>query len=244
MMGRWFRFDCDAVRHPKVVELSDAEFRVWVEAIAYAAEHGTDGEIPAAWFRRLRVDDPTIEALVRVGLLDRKGDGYALHDYLEHQPPAAHWERISERGKKAAAARWSDAPSNAPCIASSNASRNATKTKTKTTREGGNREEGSPTSSAPRDDQWREVFGALIAACGGTRPETKSEQGKYARAADELRALGATASDVNARARQWSKTYTVPLTPPALVRNWSAMTPPTPRATGRFGESRVIGGVA
>lgn len=257
-MTRWFRFDCDAVRHPKVVELTDAEFRVWVEAIAYAAEHGTDGAIPAGWFRRMRVSDDAVETLVRVGLLERNSDSYALHDYLEHQPPASRWERASEAGRKAAAARWGGASRGASDGAdqtrgceshsgphtSRNAERNATKTKTNTGERRPSKERGLSTSSAARDARWQEIFAALIAECGGVRPETKAEQGKYARAADEIHALDATGADVSARAARWRSTYSVPLTPPALVRHWSAMTPPRPRATGRFGDSRVIGGAA
>lgn len=253
-MTRWFRFDCDAVRHPKVVELTDAEFRVWVEAIAYAAEHGTDGAIPAGWFRRMRVADETVETLVRVGLVERNSDSYALHDYLEHQPPASRWERASEAGKKAAAARWGGAPrgdqmrtvcdSHNEPHPDRNAERNATKTKTNTREKGLSKDKGLSTSSAARDARWQEIFAALIESCGGVRPETRAEQGKYAKAADEIHALGAAGADVTARAARWRSTYSVPLTPPALVRHWSAMTPPRPKATGRFGESRVVGGAA
>lgn len=264
-MSRWFRFDCDAVRHPKVLELSDTEFRVWVECIAYAAEHGTDGRITQALFNRLRVPAESVQHLVRVGLLEHVEDGYALHDYLDHQPPAEHWDRMADRAKKAANARWKkplDKPNNATSIAPSIACSNATNTNTNTDTESlapksapelseksakrTKSETRKTAKAAQRDDAWRDLFGALVESCDGERPATRAEQGKYATACDELRRIGATADDVRARSREYRKRYgAVSLTPPALVRNWSSVAPsPSALGASSFGNVHVIGGAA
>lgn len=258
-MSRWFRFDCDAVRHPKVVRLTDAEFRVWVEAISYAAEQGTNGRIGRDWIRAARIPDDAVQSLLDAGLLEeRKGDLW-LHDYLDHQPPAERWAKASEAGRKAAAARWSKrsgAPATNPAAepsecdthSESDAERiavgNATNTKTYTSKDTQPTKKRNTGSSVPRDDEWREIYAALIHVVGGERPVTAAEKGKFAQAADQLRQAGASAGEVVIRGQEWSKHYTVPLTPPALVRNWSALAPKRRTEIGRFGQSRVIGGAA
>ena len=45
-MSRWFRLYADAMRNPKVMRLSDFEFRLWVKLLAVASEN--DGHIPCA----------------------------------------------------------------------------------------------------------------------------------------------------------------------------------------------------
>lgn len=258
-MSRWFRFDCDAVRHPKVVRLSDAEFRVWVEAISYAAEQGTDGRIARDWIRAARIPDQAVQSLLDAGLVEERGGDLWLHDYLDHQPPAERWTKASEAGRKAAQARWSKrqtpqatTPGTEPTTcethsdadADGNAAGNATNTRTYTSKESPPTKKRNGGSSVPRDNEWREIYAALIHVVGGERPVTAAEKGKFAQAADQLRQAGASAGDVVSRGQEWGKHYTVPITPPALVRNWSTLAPKRRTEIGRFGQSRVIGGAA
>lgn len=255
-MSRWFRFDVDAVRHPKVLALTNEQFRVWVELISYCAEHGTDGQVPTQWFAASRVPDGVRDAIVATGLLDNAAGGFCLHDYLDHQPPAAYWQRASEAGKKAAQARWArrsdpsrsaeNEPPDAIRNADRNAIRNATITNTLTTTEGPTNPEGGSTSFArvARDEEWRTLFAAIIDAVGGERPRTRSEQGKYAKAVDDLRRIGATPPEVAERAAEFRRCYSVPLTPPALVRNWGSLAPRRGKRPERYGRSRVIGGAS
>lgn len=249
-MSRWFRFDCNAVRHPKVMGLTDGEFRVWVELVSYAAEHGTDGTIPEAWFKSNRVTGDVRDRLSSVGLLDNIDGAWILHDYLDHQPPAAYWDKRKEAGKKGAAKRWANADANgtrmagamASAMAPAMASANATTTNTSTTTESIDKDNQTTFAPGGRDDIWRGLFAATIEAVGGESPKTRSEQGKYAQAVDELRRIGATPEDVAVRAAEYRKCYTVPLTPASLVRNWGSLAPRIARRPERFGRSRVIGG--
>lgn len=89
MASRWFRFYADALRHPKVVDLSDREFRLWVSLLSVAAEN--EGLIPPLeTLKRLlkaRLDHLSagVERLLDSGLIDRKDAGYAPHNWNERQ---------------------------------------------------------------------------------------------------------------------------------------------------------------
>lgn len=88
-MGRWFRFHADAMRNPKVSRLSDAQFRLWLELMAVAAEN--DGAIPCLddlkhiLKRRLDHLSRGLDDLIRAGLMDLLGDGYEPHNWSKHQ---------------------------------------------------------------------------------------------------------------------------------------------------------------
>jgi hypothetical protein len=133
-MSRWFRLDCDAFRHPKVASLTDEELRVWLEAIAYCAEHGTNGILPEGWLKNVaRRPKRIMVKLVKQGLVVESQEGtFALHDYLDHQPDADYWSKRSDAARKAAEARWGDRRpgGNAERNANGNANGNATITRT------------------------------------------------------------------------------------------------------------------
>ena len=76
--------------HPKVVGLSDAAFRLYVESICWCGRHLTDGKVPAAAMRRMGGWSPeSIEELAVVGLLETSaGAAWLIHDYTEHQRTA------------------------------------------------------------------------------------------------------------------------------------------------------------
>lgn len=79
-MSLWFRFYSDAMRHPKVARLSDAEFRLWVDLLCVASER--DGVIPCLddlkhiLKRRLDHLSRGVEALIRGSLMEPLGEGY------------------------------------------------------------------------------------------------------------------------------------------------------------------------
>ncbi len=76
--------------HPKVVGLSHAAFRLYVESICWCGRHLTDGKVPAAAMKRMGGWSPTaIKELAAAGLLET-GDGpeWLIHDYTEHQRTA------------------------------------------------------------------------------------------------------------------------------------------------------------
>jgi hypothetical protein len=88
-MNRWFRFYADAMRNPKVARLTDKEFRLWVELLAVASEHG--GSIPHLddlkhiLKRRLDHLSTGVERLISMGLIDALAVGYEPHNWSKFQ---------------------------------------------------------------------------------------------------------------------------------------------------------------
>lgn len=88
-MSRWFRFYSEAMRNPKVLRLSDRDFRLWVNLLTVAAEN--DGRIPADDDLKLvlgmRLDHLKggLNRLISGGLIDVLGDGYEPHNWSKFQ---------------------------------------------------------------------------------------------------------------------------------------------------------------
>ena len=121
----WGRVDDQHYRHEKLAELDD-ELRkgcialFWL-AISWCNDRLTDGRVPQGTVRILGADAAEAEELVRVGLWERDGRAYRIHDYLHFNKSKAQVieERIQRTlaGKAGAAARWhpaSDLPSEPP----------------------------------------------------------------------------------------------------------------------------------
>lgn len=109
----WVRLDDAMPSHPKILELSEAEFAFYVALICYANQHQTDGKVSekslktVRWFRKNR-----IAKLVETGLLIHSVPGeYEIHDFNEYQRSKAsiQAERDSSRERQA---RWRDAHRN------------------------------------------------------------------------------------------------------------------------------------
>lgn len=89
MSARWFRFYADAMRHPKVARLSDAQFRLWVELLSVAAEN--DGLIPSAGdlkhMLKRRLDHLLrgLDDLIRASLIEPSCGGYTPHNWNKKQ---------------------------------------------------------------------------------------------------------------------------------------------------------------
>lgn len=98
---RWFRFYNDAMRHPKVAQLTDAQFRLWVEVLCVASEN--DGIIPpldtlkTVLRRRLDHLKGAFKALLKAGLIDALSDGYAPHGWDKRQYKS---DSSTERSRK------------------------------------------------------------------------------------------------------------------------------------------------
>jgi len=105
-VSRWFRFYADAMRNPKVMRLSDKEFRLWVKLLALASEN--DGHIPAISDLKLmlntRLDHLStgVERLIRGGLIDALDHGYEPHNWAKFQYKS---DTSNERVAKHRAAR-------------------------------------------------------------------------------------------------------------------------------------------
>jgi hypothetical protein len=101
----WFKLETGFPTHPKVMDLTANAFRLHVCALAYAAEHLTDGEIDPRTLRVLaansRVSRPggLVKELVKARLWDVnpfETDSYQIHDYGHHQRTKQDVERERE----------------------------------------------------------------------------------------------------------------------------------------------------
>lgn len=112
----WANFDDQFPKHPKVLPLSDAAFRLHVSGICYCAQYETNGVIPEAMppLMVVRFKPRTLTELIDRRLWMPHSEGYEIHDYLEwnrsKEEISAERERLrkvrSAAGKKGAQARW------------------------------------------------------------------------------------------------------------------------------------------
>lgn len=102
------QIEVGALRHPKVLTLSDAAFRLWVAGLAYCQEHLTDGRLPAACLVALGVKatPKLVDELVVAALWERTEHDYHVHDYLDWNRSRALVEKDRAHARtRAAAAR-------------------------------------------------------------------------------------------------------------------------------------------
>lgn len=105
MPDEFFKVDVNVCDHPKVIDLSDAAFRVWIASIATANRRMTDGFIATAVIRRFHDcdhfgedgDTPEEHAheLVAAGLWDEVPGGWQVHNFAEHN--RTREERLADR---------------------------------------------------------------------------------------------------------------------------------------------------
>ena len=105
----WVRLDDGFSDHPKVAALSDAAFRAFVTALCYCNKNLTDGLVPALISKQITTRKSLAE-LLAVGMFERDGSNYRVHDYDQYQPSresvisqrSATRERVSNwRGNRA-----------------------------------------------------------------------------------------------------------------------------------------------
>ncbi len=104
------RLDQGMPEKDSIIALSDAAFRLMVEAICYCGRAETDGAIPAAWMRK-NGRPRAIKELVDGGHLAlMEPSRYLLVDYLAWNRAADEVDSIrasrSESGQKGAHMRW------------------------------------------------------------------------------------------------------------------------------------------
>jgi hypothetical protein len=105
----WAKLDDHFHAHPKIAELEPAIMLEAVGlhalAISWSADNLTDGRIPRGLPCKLagRNVDEIVDALVEVGLWERKRRGLEIHDYLDYNPSRAQIE--AARAAKSAGGR-------------------------------------------------------------------------------------------------------------------------------------------
>ncbi|AHH20770.1 putative bacteriophage protein [Nocardia nova SH22a] len=110
----WIRLDTSTFDHPKMLELMEAkQYRaivVHLSGMAYSGKHGLDGFIPKAALRVIGGTAADVRHLIGVGLWDLAENGWDVHGWRDYQFSSeeheARRQRLSERGRKAAEAKW------------------------------------------------------------------------------------------------------------------------------------------
>jgi hypothetical protein len=108
----WANLDDQFPKHPKVLPLSDAAFRLHVAGICYCAQYETNGIVAAEMVPLLvpRYRARTLDDLVGRRLWMPHPEGYEIHDYLEwnrsKEQIEAERERKRKAGRKGAETRW------------------------------------------------------------------------------------------------------------------------------------------
>jgi len=85
----WVKFDDGFPEHPKIIGLSDAAFRLHVEAVSYCNRQLTDGLVLAVVLPRITSARHPVKVaaeLVSAGVWEATEGGWWIHDYLDYQP--------------------------------------------------------------------------------------------------------------------------------------------------------------
>lgn len=226
--------------HPKVIGLSDAAFRLYVEALCHAKKYQTDGLVGSAALPRLHRRGVKLAGeLVGVGLWHAVEGGYEINGFLERnlsrdQVDALREERreAGRKGGKAKAERQALAKQTSSNLLSKTVAKKEVEERREEpteTKVGSSGVEPLGSTLAKVDPIWD----AFVAECGPA-PETKSGRGAWNHAAKEIRGtslIGADALPANqyssvrtafaAYRRKWPN---VEASPPAVAKHWTSLT--------------------
>lgn len=142
----FIKMDDRVPEHPKILDAGPFGQLLWTNSLCYANRNLTDGFIPASVARRL-IDvegyslegipltiTAIIEALVKVGLWEKRDGGYLIRQYLDYQTSKAEIE--AKRAVRAEAGRLggissvaSKSEANSQANAQANSEQNSTKKK-------------------------------------------------------------------------------------------------------------------
>ena len=118
----WARLSGSFCFHRKVLE-ADARTKyrasgAFARMISWSAENMTTGQLSAGVALTIANDPKVLDVLVAVGMLERNGGDYAIHDYCDYNPSgeqlAARRDHLrtqrSDAGRQGALARWGRSP--------------------------------------------------------------------------------------------------------------------------------------
>jgi hypothetical protein len=101
----WVRYDDNWYDHPKVIETSFEARGFHVTATTYCGRHLTDGRLTSRQIAHLSEGRTELaQELVDHRLMERDGDAWVLHDFLDYNPSRAENEAKREGAKERAAA--------------------------------------------------------------------------------------------------------------------------------------------
>lgn len=148
----WAKFDDRFPSHKKIMRLSAEAFRLFVTAVCFACEHGTNGAVDRAILQglpnvprgaKLR---SVITELEESGCWEKTDVGWQIHDFLQWNPDAETVE--AQRGKRSASGklggmRSAESKANAKQLAKQTLEQTAGKT------EAGSQAESNPVPVPP-----------------------------------------------------------------------------------------------
>lgn len=88
--------------HPKLADVSDRSFRVWISGMAYSSGFGTKGILSAGHQRTIGSDARSRRELVAAGLWHEIDQGIEINDWDEHNGKRDA-RRVADRERKRAA---------------------------------------------------------------------------------------------------------------------------------------------
>ena len=113
---KWVRLDTAFPRNHKILALThDRRWRaivLYINALAYAGEQGTDGWVPQDTVKSLHGRLADAQELVLNGLWIPRPGGWEIHDWLDYQPSSEETAARSQHAKSAALTRWAQTPRN------------------------------------------------------------------------------------------------------------------------------------
>ena len=95
MAVTWVKIDDRFAGNPKVTELSDAAFRLYVTALCWCSQHETDGFVTKKKARMLGRPN-RVQELVVAKLWHETDGGYEVNDYLVYNPSRVELEQRRE----------------------------------------------------------------------------------------------------------------------------------------------------
>lgn len=102
--GRFIILTEDMPEHPKIVDINDSAFRVWIEALCYSRLSHGDGHLSRAALERIAGRRRNaIADLIAAGLVEAEPGGYLVHDWDYYQTLEDELDQL--RGKRSLAGR-------------------------------------------------------------------------------------------------------------------------------------------
>jgi hypothetical protein len=107
----WVRLYTDAPRHHKVLELmampkGREAWGVYCFALAWSGDQRTDGHIPDYALSALHATRKHTELLEQVGLWNRNGNGWHIHNWGQRQETTLALEEARRQKRRNACARY------------------------------------------------------------------------------------------------------------------------------------------
>lgn len=82
----WLRMDDRFASHPKIAQLSDKEFRIWVRTLCFCAMYQDPTVDKVALSEVPGLTRKTVARFTEFGLLDEVGESLEIHDWAVFQP--------------------------------------------------------------------------------------------------------------------------------------------------------------